>query len=99
MIETSAQTAETKKNEDQQKETYLRTILLKQISEKHQSLVKSVQELPLFPQSYMDGLKKLDFGMLWLKEAISFAPIVFPRATPAATPAATNPVDNGAVFD
>jgi hypothetical protein len=97
MTETTSQvsTEETKKNEDLQKENFLRQILLKQVTEKYVSLVNTVRELPLFPQAYLDGLKKLDFGMLWLKEAITFSPIVMPQAQPNIA----SQTDNGAVLD
>ena len=61
-----------------QKEAIARQFMIKAMNEKYLSLIANLRELPINPASFMDGIKMMDFGMLWIKEAVQYSPILYP---------------------
>lgn len=56
------------------------------VKSKYNELVSAIMSQPLPDQAFMQALLYLDTGMLWVKEAVYFAPFVQKGASPAVTP-------------
>lgn len=66
-----------------QKEAVMRQFMIKNLNEKYFAFINSIKEIPISPQVLLEGLKMMDFGILWIKEAVSYSPIIYP-ASPVA---------------
>lgn len=69
----------------------IRKSILEMAQKNYKAFIKSLREIPIHPQACHQAFLFMDTGMLWMKEAIEYAPLI---QAPSSEPTSEKPEEN-----